>query len=220
MSNDTTTPEQEVNNAPEETVNDQQETEETTETSAEETVGTYQEEETTDTTVPENVPKARLDKEIKRRKDLEKQLEEMKANESGSTDSETGDEPDVKKLAAELAEIKEKEKREALNVALDKGLAKALEDNPEFKDVANTDVVKQMAMNPANKDKTFSQLLEEAYGNALGGKRTTETTTPRGGTADTKVDMNRAKQDAEYRREVLADPSLREQYNAQREIVL
>lgn len=220
MSNDTTTPEQEVNHAPEETVNDQQVTDETTDDSAEETVGAYQEEENTDAPVPESIPKARLDKEIKRRKELEKQLEELKAQESGSSDSDDGDTPDVKKLAAELAEIKEKEKREALEVALDKGLTKALEDNPEFQAIANTDVIKQMAKNPANKDKTFSQLLEEAYGNALGGKRTTETATPRGGVADTKVDMERVKRDADYRREVLADPSLREQYNAQREIVL
>jgi len=70
-----------------------------------------------------------------------------------------------------------------------------------------------MALNPANKDKTFSALLEEAYGSALGGKRTIETTTPRGGADNTKVDAERAQKDPEYRKEVFANPDLKKQYN-------
>lgn len=207
MSNNNSTLEQEVNDVPEETVNDEQE--------SDETVGSYQDEEKPkENKVPENVPKARLDKEIQRRKDLETELAELKREkDADSTVSDTEKDPEVKELAKQLAEIQEKEKRAERDAKLAAGLNKALEAAPEFKDIANADVIKQMALNPANKDKTFVQLLEEAYGNALGGRRTIETTTPRGGAKDTKVDIDRACKDSEYRREVLANPDLRKQYN-------
>ena len=207
MTNVDNTPEQEVNEAPEETVNDEQETEET--------VGSYQdEEEQKENKVPTEVPMARLNKEIDRRKALEAELAELKKDkDADSTVSDTEKDPDVKDLAKQLAEIQAKEKRAAQEVKLAQGLEKALETAPEFKDVANADVIKQMALNPANKDKTFVQLLEEAYGNAIGGRRTIETTTPRGGAADTKVDIERTRKDPEYRREVLSNPDLKKQYN-------
>jgi len=207
MSNDNTTLEQEVNDVPEETVNDEQDTDETMES--------YQDEESPkENKVSEQIPKARLDKEIQRRKDLESELAELKKEkEADSTVSDTEKDPEVKELAKQLAEIQEKEKRASRDAKLAAGLDKALETAPEFKDIANADVIKQMALNPANKDKTFVQLLEEAYGNALGGRRTIETTTPRGGAKDTKVDIDRTKKDKEYLREVLSNPDMKKQYN-------
>jgi hypothetical protein len=92
-------------------------------------------------------------------------------------------------------------------------LNKTLENSPEYKDIVNVDVIKALAFNPANANKTYKQLLDEAYGNAVTGRRTLETTTPRGGAKDTKLDVQRAKTDTEYRREVLKDPDLRKQYN-------
>ena len=77
--------------------------------------------------------------------------------------------------------------------------------------MANTDILKQMAL--ANKDMTYSQLLDKVYGNTLEGKRTLETTTPRGGAKDAKVDFERAQRDGEYRKSVLRDPALKKQYN-------
>ena len=207
MTNVDNTPEQEVNEAPEETVNDEQETEET--------VGSYQdEEEQKENKVPTEVPMARLNKEIDRRKALEAKLEALeKEKDADDSVSDTDKDPDVKDLAKQLADIQAKEKRAERDVKLAQGLSKALEAAPEFKDVANADVIKQMALNPANSDKTFVQLLEEAYGNAIGGRRTIETTTPRGGAADTKVDIDRTRKDPEYRREVLSNPDMKKQYN-------
>lgn len=198
---DTTTPETEVNESPEETVNDEQVAEETIGDTLEET----QAEETQK--VPDTIPKARLDKEIQRRKDLEKKLEELEGSEEPESESE------VKVLADKLAKIESREKAEKTAAILEKGLNKALEEAPEYANIVNHDVIKQMALNPANKDKTFTQLLDDAYGNALTGKRTVETSTPRGGAKDTKVDMTRAQRDSAYRKEVLADPALRKQYN-------
>ena len=207
MSNDTTTPAEEVIQS-EETVNDEQETEVT--------AGDFQDEDTQqEDKGADNIPKARLDKEITRRKALEAELAEMKLEkDADSSVSATEKDPDVKVLADKLAKIEESEKRARQDVALSSALNKALDDAPEFKNIANLDVVKQMALNPANKAKTFPELLEEAYGNAIPGKRTTETTTPRGGANDTKVDLARAASDPVYKREVLADPDMRAQYNA------
>ena len=75
------------------------------------------------------------------------------------------------------------------------------------------DVLKREALNPANRNKTYPQLLEEVYGNTLGGTRTAETTTPRGGAEGAKVDLEKAGRDNEYLKEVLADPVLKAQYN-------
>lgn len=203
------TPDSEVNESPDETVNDEQDTVEDTD----ETVSGLHDD-TEKKKVPDTIPKARLDKEIQRRKELEKQLDELK-QEKDTDDSvtDTDKDPDVKELAQKLANIEEKEKQARREQIFGEHLNKALENAPEYKDIVNVEVIKQMAFNPANKDKTYKQLLEEAYGNALSGKRTIETATHRGGAKDTKVDVARAQQDSEYRKQVLADPELRKQYN-------
>jgi hypothetical protein len=193
---DNTTPEQEVNQVPEETVNDEQVTEET----IGDTLGDTQAEEATKEKSTE-VPIARLNKEIDRRKALEKELEDLKST------SEPENESEVKALADKISKI---EKKEAA-AFLEEKLNEALDEAPEYKNIVNKDVIKQMAVN--NQDKTWGQLLDEAYGNALGGKRTVESTTPRGGAKDTKVDLERAQRDAEYRKSVLRDPDLKKQYN-------
>jgi hypothetical protein len=157
---------------------------------------------------PKVVPFARLDKEIAKRKELEAKLAEYEA----ATDSDE-EEPEVKKLAHKLEQIEEKDRRAALEATFMKHLNTALENAPEYKEVVNVEVIKALAFNPANANKTYKQLIEEAYGNAVTGRRTIETTTPRGGAKDTKVDMRRAQSDSAYRHEVLADPELRKQYN-------
>lgn len=205
MTQDVTTPEPEVNEAPETTENETQDTD-----TSEPTVGEAQ----SDTSnKPSQVPMARLDKEIQRRKELEKELEALRAEKKDEGSSNPDKEPDVKELAKKLQTIEEREAAAKRDAIISENISKALESAPEYKDIVNMDVIKQMALNPANKDKTYTQLLDEAYGNAVGGKRTIETTTPRGGAKDTQVDIDRARKDAAYRREVLADPDLRKQYN-------
>lgn len=165
---------------------------------------------------PTEVPFARLDKEIQRRKDAEAELKELKAQieERIGDAEEADDEPEVKKLAKKLEQIEESDRKSKLETTFMQHLNKTLENTPEYKDIVNIEVIKQMAFNPANANKTYKQLLEEAYGNALTGRRTIETTTPRGGAKDEKVDLQRAKTDTEYRRQVLSDPELKKQYNS------
>ena len=159
---------------------------------------------------PTAVPLARLNKEIERRKELEAKLAQYEtAVEEGDEDAE----PEVKKLAQKLEQIEERDRNAKVEATFKEHLNRAIENAPEYKDIVNVDVIKALAFNPANANKTYKQLLDEAYGNAVTGRRTIETTTPRGGAKDTKLDMSRAKTDTEYRREVLADPELRKQYN-------
>lgn len=197
---------EETTNAPE--VIGEQTTEQTT-VAAETTVAELHEEKPKKEK-PNAVPIARLNKEIERRKELEARLAEY---ETAVEDGDESAEPEVKKLAQKLEQIEERDRRAQLEATFKLHLDRALENAPEYKDIANVEVIKQMAFNPANANKTYKQLLEEAYGNALTGRRTIETTTPRGGAKDTKLDMKRAQTDTEYRREVLADPELKKQYN-------
>jgi len=201
---DTITLESEVKETSEETVNDEQ--------VSDDTVGAYQDEESDKGS--DHIPKARLDKEINRRKELEAKLEALeKEKEADPEVKDVNKDPSVKELADKLAKFEKEGQNAKRDAALEAGLNKALDDAPEFKDVINVDVIKQMALNPANADKTFANLLEEAYGNALGGKRTIESTTPRGGAKNEKVDIEKARRDNTYLKEVLADPALRKQYN-------
>jgi hypothetical protein len=207
MSNTELTPASEVNQAPETTANDGQESAGAEPTVAE--LHPVKTEKKVDT-----VPMARLNKEIQRRKELEQELASLReSNDTPSANESDSDEPDVRQLAEELKQIKDGERARALEVTFERNFQKALENSPEYKDIVNPAVIKRMAFDPANANKTYRQLLEEAYGNALTGRRTIETTTPRGGAKDTKLDIERARNDSSYRHEVLADPELRKQYN-------
>jgi hypothetical protein len=169
-----------------------------------------------DKKLPDTVPYNRLSKEVAKRKALEKELAELRSQlveDEDMSSADVDDMPDVKKLAAELEGIKKKEQMAELNKRFETHYQKAMENMPEYKDVANIEVIRQLAFNPSNANKTYKQLLEETYGNVLSGRRTIETTTPRGGAKDSKLDIERARKDASYRHEVLADPDLRRQYN-------
>lgn len=162
-----------------------------------------------------SVPFKKFIKEKEKRKQLERELAELKSQLEGEIEDtdDVDEEPEVKKLAHKLEQIEGRELLAKREATFAEHFNRALVNSPEYKDVANVEVIKALAFNPANANKTYKQLLEEAYGNAVTGRRTIETTTPRGGAKDTKVDMERARTDAAYRHEVLADPEQRKQYN-------
>lgn len=112
--------------------------------------------------------------------------------------------------AKSVGENKMKQFEDSFN----KGLQVALERGPEFKDIANADVIKQLALLPQNSKKTISQILEETYGNAIQGKRTIETQTQPGGGKDPEpLDLKRASSDINYLTEILKDPIKKAKYN-------
>lgn len=120
------------------------------------------------------------------------------------------------KEEAELAvkPIKEKERADAIEKAFSKAYSQAMETMPEYKEIVNANVIKMLSLDPSNANKTFPQLIEETYGNAVGGKRTIESTTPGGGKEPAPLDYNRATQDSAYFKEVMANPKLKAEYNA------
>ena len=126
----------------------------------------------------------------------------------------------VEKKAASIAEsvtkpITEGEKRKKQDEAFKKHFDSVIEDMPEFKDIVNPEVIKRLALDPDNADKTFPELIEEAYGSAVPGKRTIETTKAGGGKEPAPLDVARARKDPEYFAEVMANPKLKAQYNAE-----
>lgn len=112
-----------------------------------------------------------------------------------------------------LRPLAEKEKADKIDKAFQTGFAKAMEAMPDYDGVADAEVIKSLSLDPKNAQKTFRQLIEDTYGNSLGGKRTIETGTPRGGNTPGNVDIEKARKDPSYFKEVMADPELKKQYN-------
>lgn len=125
---------------------------------------------------------------------------------------------------AAVAPVTQRERQTAANTAFEKMYSDALENNPEYQDVANKEVIKQLAFIPANANLTFSQLLEKTYSGVVKpaeGKPTMETTKPRGGGEDhSKVDFERAQKDADYMKQVKADPGLLKDFNEQQSLAV
>ncbi len=165
------------------------------------------------------------------KEDLESALEKGKDTKEISGDIETlakehnVDPEFLEKLASEIqqkAELRIDEKLKPLTErdAVEKRekkfqerLKTTLEDMPEYKDVINVDIVKQLAFNKANADKTFKQLLEEVYGQVSGERKQMETAVSQTNTAPTKLDYDKAVKDTKYFAEVMADPELKKEYN-------
>lgn len=118
------------------------------------------------------------------------------------------------KISSRMKPLEEKEKADRFNSLFNKEFERTIETKPEFKDIVNKEVIKTLVKDPANGKKTLSQIIEDAYGNLLTGKRTLEKTTPRGGNEVTDIDYKRASSDTEYFKEIMANPKSKAKYNA------
>jgi hypothetical protein len=119
------------------------------------------------------------------------------------------------KLATRIKPIEEKERAAKIDKVFNEHFKKAMAEMPEYADIVNPDVIKALSLQPSNQNKTFPQLIEETYRKALpAGKRTLETTTPRGGKSPEAIDFDRARKDPKYFDEIMADPDLKKEYNA------
>lgn len=117
------------------------------------------------------------------------------------------------KFSSKFKPLEDKERMEKIDKAFETHYAQAINSMPEFKDIVNPSVIKALSLMPQNASKTFPQLIEETYGNAITGKRTIQSTTPGGGKDDEPLDVSRAEKDIEYLKQVLADPKKKAQYN-------
>lgn len=118
------------------------------------------------------------------------------------------------KVSSKLKPFEEKEKAEKIDKAFNQHFSKAMEQMPEFEKIVNKDVIKTLSLNPANSNKTFTQLIEEAYGHLVTGKRTFDSASTRAGKNDSlEVDDDRMHKDPEYFDTVMKNPLTREKYN-------
>lgn len=113
-----------------------------------------------------------------------------------------------------IAPIKKKDRDALIDNAFNTYYAAALDAAPEFKDIANAEVIKALSLLPSNSKKTFANLLEETYGKATTGKRSIDNTKPGGGNEPEPLDFARARKDNAYFAEVMANPALKKEYNA------
>lgn len=117
------------------------------------------------------------------------------------------------KTEAQLQPLREKERREKIDAKFTEAFDRAMATMPEYAQVVNRNVIKTLSLDPANAHKTFAQIIEDAYGTAIGGKKTTERAVPRVASIGGELDYSRAKVDQTYFKEVMADPVLKKQYN-------
>lgn len=117
------------------------------------------------------------------------------------------------KIASKLRPYEEKTNNERIDKTFNSYYDKVLETMPEYKGIINKDVIKSLSLDVKNKDKTFNKIIEEAYGHLITGKRTIETSMPRGGKDDNQtIDYSKI-QSKEYFTEVMNNPVLKEKYN-------
>lgn len=117
------------------------------------------------------------------------------------------------KVSSRLDGIEEEKRAEAVDKAFTKHFNIAMEKMSEFKDIVNPEVIKTLSLDPKNKDKTFSQIIEDTYGKSLPGRKTIEKTTPGGGKDPEEVDFDRAVRDTKYYTEIMANPAMKKKYN-------
>lgn len=119
--------------------------------------------------------------------------------------------------SAKMKPLEEKEKAEKRDAVLNSHYDKTLEAMPEYKDIANKEVVKSLALLEENADKTIPQILEKAYGHLVQGKKTIDSGSPARAGGDTEViidiDFDKAQKDEDYMKKLMANPELKKKYN-------
>lgn len=118
-----------------------------------------------------------------------------------------------KEMDNDLKPLREEAKQERINNAFETHFNKALELAPEYKGIANAEVIKTLSLDPKNAKKTFVQIIEDAYGSAVVGRKPMDSTTTRGGHEPESVDLDRASRDEKYLEQVLSNPKSKKEYN-------
>lgn len=117
-----------------------------------------------------------------------------------------------KEISEKFGSLEVKNNAEKVQKTFDEHFDKLIEAMPEYKKLANKEVIRTLSLDPKNANKTFSKILEEAYGHLVTGKPTIETTQARAGNSDTALDYSKLN-NSEYLKEVFANPELKAKYN-------
>lgn len=118
-----------------------------------------------------------------------------------------------KKVSDRLKPFEDRDRAEKIEKVFGTHFAKAMDEMEDYKGIVNKDVIFALSLNPSNSAKTIPQIIEETYGSAISGKRSLETTTPRGGSTPGVLDFDKANSDEAYLTQVLSDPALKKQFN-------
>ena len=123
-------------------------------------------------------------------------------------------------VSSRMKPLEEKERAKEVNKLFKETFAKIVEENPEYKGVVNEDVIKALALDPKNQNKSFTKIIDEAYGHLIPGRKTMETTIPGGGKVEGEIDFNKVKTDVEYFKQIMANPTTKAKYNEQLQVRL
>lgn len=117
------------------------------------------------------------------------------------------------KVSEKFKPIEQAEKMNEANKKFEVMFNQTLERMPEYANVIDKDSVRVLAFQKENATLNLPQLIEKMYGKSISGKKTIETTTPRGGKDPQEIDFALAKKDNTYFNEIMADPDLKRKYN-------
>lgn len=116
------------------------------------------------------------------------------------------------KIAEKLKPLQDEDNAKKIDNIFNTSYDKVIETMPEYKDIVNKAVIKTLALDPANKNKTFTKIIEESYGHLVKGVKTIDASTPDTRDKDQTLDKSKLK-DPTYMKSVLADKVLKEEYN-------
>ncbi len=117
--------------------------------------------------------------------------------------------PLLERQEAERKALEAERQSEKLETVFNQVYDKVTKENPDVANLANKEVIRQLAMSPANKNKTVSQLLEETYGATVKNKTSIESARP-AHSKDKQTDFS--KMSAEEANEASVDPDRKGDY--------
>ena len=117
------------------------------------------------------------------------------------------------KISSRFQPLEEKDRQAKIDNAFNTHFKIAMDKMPEFSTIVNPEVIKILSHDTKNASKTFSQIIEETYGNSLTGKRTIETTISGGGKDADPLNFQKARSNSDYFDVVMANPRLKAEYN-------
>ncbi len=117
------------------------------------------------------------------------------------------------KVSEKLKPLEQAEKAKQAQQTFESIYNQTLERMPEYANVIDKDSLRTLAFQKENSTLSLPQLIEKIYGRSISGKKTIETTTPRGGKDPQEIDFKLARTDMNYFNEIMADPAMKAKYN-------